>query len=94
MVLVTLGVAAPALEGRGGLEDVQQGPRARLAAGREVVERGDELVALVGDEGGPLAKRHRLRRKLLLALILAFVGVQDLWGVEEYALIKVSKMVS
>jgi len=80
VVLVTLGVAAAALEGLRRLEDVPQRPRARLAVGREVVERGDELVALVGHVGRPLAQRHRLRGKLLLPLALTFVGVQDLHG--------------
>lgn len=77
---MALGVAAAALERRRRLEDVPQGPRAGLAAGREVVEREDELVALVADVGGALAVRRGLRRRLLLTLALALVGVQDLGG--------------
>lgn len=80
MVLVALGVAAAALERRRRLEDVPQGPRAGLAAGREVVEREDELVALVADVGGTLAVRRGLRCRLLVTLALALVGVQDLGG--------------
>lgn len=77
---MALGVAAAALERRRRLEDVPQGPRAGLAAGREVVEGEDELVALVADVGGALAVRRGLRRRLLLTLALALVGVQDLGG--------------
>lgn len=80
VVLVALGVAAAALECRRRLEDVPQGPRAGLAAGREVVQGEDELVALVADVGGPLAVRHRLRGRLLVTLALALVSVQDLGG--------------
>lgn len=84
VVLVALGVAAAALEGRRRPEHVPQGPGAGLAAGREVVQGHDELVTLVADEGGPLAvsrrRRRRLRTRLLLTLDLALVGVQDLGG--------------
>lgn len=75
---MALGVAAPALQGRRRLEDVPQRPGAGLAAGGEVVERRDELVALVADVGGPVAVRRRLHDDLLVPLDLAFVGVQDL----------------
>lgn len=78
VVLVALGVAAPALEGRRGLEDLPQGARADLAAGREVVEGEDELVALVADVRGSFAKRRLLHHDLLVAFNLALVGVQDL----------------
>lgn len=78
VVLVALGVAAAALEGGRGLEDVPQGAGADLAAGREVVEGGDELVALVADVRGPVAERRGLHHDLLIAFDLAFVRVQDL----------------
>lgn len=75
---MALGVAAAALEGGRRLEDVPQRPGAGLAAGREVVEREDELVALVADVGGAVAERRGLHYDLLLPLALTFVGVQDL----------------
>lgn len=75
---MALGVAAAALEGRRGLEDVPQGAGADLAAGREVVEGEDELVALVADVGGSFAKRRLLHNDLLIAFNLAFISVQDL----------------
>lgn len=78
VVLVALGVAATALEGGRGLEDVPQGAGADLAAGREVVEGGDELVALVADVRGPVAERRGLHHDVLIAFDLAFVRVQDL----------------
>lgn len=78
VVFVELGVAAATLERRRGLEDVPQRSRADLTAGREMVERVDELVALVADVRGSIAKRRGLRCRLLLALALAFVVVQDL----------------
>lgn len=78
MVLVALGAAAAALEGGRGLENMPQGAGADLAAGREVVEGEDELVALVADVGGPVTERRGLHYDLLVALDLAFVGVQDL----------------
>lgn len=78
MVLVALGVAAAALQGRRGLEDVPQGAGTDLAAGREVVEGGDELVTLVADVHGSFTKRRLLHHDLLIAFNLAFVSVQDL----------------
>lgn len=76
---MALGVAATALQRRRRLEHVPQGPRARLAARRQVVERGDELVTLVPDEGRALAcQRQGIHRKLLLPLALTLVGVQNL----------------
>lgn len=75
---MALGVAAAALEGRRRLEDVPERTSAGLAAGGEVVEREDELVALVADVGGTVAVRRGLHHHLLVALALALVGVQDL----------------
>lgn len=75
---MALGVAAAALEGRRGLEDVPQGAGADLAAGREVVEGEDELVALVANIRGSFTKRRLLHYDLLIAFDLAFVSVQDL----------------
>lgn len=75
---MALGVAAAALEGRRGLEDVPQGAGADLAAGREVVEGEDELVALVANIRGSFTKRRLLHYDLLVAFDLAFVSVQDL----------------
>lgn len=75
VVLVALGVAAAALEGRRGLEDVPQGAGADLTAGREVVEGEDELVALVANVGGSFSERRGLHHDLLVALNLAFVSV-------------------
>lgn len=75
---MALGVAAAALKGWRGLENVPQGPRAGLTAGGEVVESEDELVALVADVGGTLAVRRGLDYDFVIALALPFVGVQDL----------------
>lgn len=50
MFSVALDVAALALQGYGWLEHVPQGFGAGLAVGGEMVEAGDELVALVVDE--------------------------------------------
>lgn len=75
---MALGVAAAALEGRRGLEDVPQGAGADLAAGREVVEGEDELVALVANIRGSFSKRRLLHYDLLIAFDLAFVSIQDL----------------
>lgn len=75
---MALGVAAAALKGRRGLEDVPQGAGADLAAGREVVEGEDELVALVADVRGSFAERRGLHYDLLVAFNLAFVSIQDL----------------
>ena len=60
VVFVALGVAAAALESRRRLEDVPEGPRARLAAGGEVVECGDELVTFVANVGCALTRRQGL----------------------------------
>lgn len=75
VVLVAFDVAAPALESGGRLEHVPQRLGARLAVGGEVVERGDELVALVADVAGLLPDLHR---ELGLLFTLALVGVEDL----------------
>lgn len=75
MVLVTLDVAAPALQGGRRLEHVPQRLGARLAVAGEVVERGDELMALVADVAGLLPD---LYRELGLLFALALVGVEDL----------------
>lgn len=75
---MALGVAAAALEGRRGLEDMPQGASADLTAGREVVEGEDELVALVANIRGSFTKRRLLHYDLLIAFDLAFVSVQDL----------------
>lgn len=72
---MALGVAAAALEGRRGLEDVPQGAGADLTAGREVVEGEDELVALVANVGGSFPERRGLHHDLLVAFNLAFVSV-------------------
>lgn len=52
---MALGVAAMALEGRRGLENIPQGSSAGITAGGEVVERKDELVALVVDVSRTIA---------------------------------------
>lgn len=76
VVLVALDMAAPALQCRRRLEHMPQGLGARLTVGGEVVERGDELVALVGQAVGLVALRESLHVRLLPALPL--VGIQDL----------------
>lgn len=76
VVFVALGVAAAALEGRRRLEDVPQRPGAGLTVGGEVVESGDELVALVADVGGTLAKWQGLH--FLVTFTLSLIGIQDL----------------
>lgn len=43
-----------------------------------MVERWNELVALVADVGGTIAERRGLHHNPLIAFALAFVGVQDL----------------
>ena len=78
---MALDVAAPALEGGWRLEDMPQGLGAGLAVGGEVVERGDELVAFVGQTVGLVALGHRLHVGLLPAL--ALVGIEDLRTREE-----------
>jgi len=78
---VALDVAAAALEGLRRLEDVPQGLGAGLAVGRKVVERGDELVALVGQAVGLVPLGPALQLRLLPAL--ALVGIQDLWRGRE-----------
>lgn len=75
---MALDMAASTLQGGRGLEDVPQRLGAGLAAGGEVVQRGDELVALVGQTVGLVPLRRRLHLRLLPALSL--VGVQDLHG--------------
>ena len=76
VVFVALYVAAAALQGRRRLEDVPQRLGARLAVGGEVVEGGDELVALVGQAVGLVALGYALHICLLPAL--ALIGIQDL----------------
>lgn len=80
VVLVALDVAAPALQGGRRLEHVPQRLGARLAVGGKVVERGDELVALVADVAGLLPDGQRLHGKLRLLFALAFVGIENLDG--------------
>lgn len=91
---MTLDMAAAALEGRRRLKDVPQRPGARLAARGEVIEREDELVALVADVGGALAEGRGLHEDLLIALALALVGVQDLEGVISFCLNRVINCLS
>lgn len=75
---MALCVAAAALEGRRRLENVPQRPSASFAAGGEVVESDDELVALVADVRGTITIRCGLHHNLLSSFYLAFIGVQDL----------------
>lgn len=60
-----------------------QGPSAGLAAGGEVVESEDELVALVADVGGTVTIRRGLHNNLRFTFYFTFVGVQDL-GQERF----------
>lgn len=78
MVLVAFDVAAPALQSRRRLEHVPQWLGARLTVGGEVVERGDELVALMADVAGLLSNGQRLHGKLRLLFALAFIGIKNL----------------
>lgn len=78
---MALDVAAAAFQGMWRLEDVPQGLGAGFAVGREVVERGDELVTFVGQTVGLVALRDRLHVRLLPALPL--IGIQDLKGGDE-----------
>lgn len=78
VVLVALDVAAPALQGRRRLEHVPQWLGACLTVGGEVVQRGDELVALVADVAGLLSDGQRLHGKLRLLFALSLVGVKNL----------------
>lgn len=80
---MALSVAAATLKGGWGLENVPQGPSARLAAGGEVVQSQDELVALVADVGGTIAIRCGLHHNLLFTFNLSFIGVQDLGKKKE-----------
>lgn len=75
---MALSVAAATLEGWRGLENMPQGPSTGLAAGWEVVQSQDELVALVADVGGTIAIRCGLYYNLLFTFNLSFIGVQDL----------------
>ena len=78
---MALDVAAAALQGRWGLEDVPQGLGAGLAVCGEVVKRGDELMTFVGQAVGLVALRDRLHVRLLPALPL--IGIQDLKAGDE-----------
>lgn len=78
VVFVALDVAAPALQGRRWLEHVPQWLGARLTVGGEVVERGDELVALMADVAGLLSDGQRLHGKLRLLFALSLIGVKNL----------------
>ena len=73
---MALDVAAAALQGVRRLEDIPQGLGAGFTVGREVVERGDELVTFVGQTVGLVPLRDSLHVRLLPALPL--VGIQDL----------------
>lgn len=77
VVLVALDVAASALQSRRRLEHVPQRLGACLTVGGEVVEGGDELVALVADVARLLSNGQRLG-KLWLLFALALIGVKDL----------------
>lgn len=78
MVFVALCVAAAALKGRRGLEDMPQRPSASLAARGEVIESEDELMALMVNVGGAITIWRLLHYNLLFTLTLAFIGIQDL----------------
>lgn len=73
---MALDVAAAALQGWWGLEDMPQGLGTGLAVGGEVVKRGDELMTFVGQTVGLVPLRDSLHVRLLPALPL--VGIQDL----------------
>lgn len=75
---MALGVAAMALEGRRGLENIPQGSSAGITAGGEVVERKDELVALVVDVSRTISIQRWVHYSLLVTFKLAFIVVQDL----------------
>ena len=79
VVLVALDVAASALQGGRWLEHVPQRLGAGLAVGGEMVECGNELVALVADVAGLLSNGKRLNWKLWLLLAFSLVGIQDLY---------------
>lgn len=78
MVFVALNVATPAFQSRRRLEHIPQRLGARLAVGGEVVERGDELVALVADVAGLLSNGQWLHRKLWLLFAFPFIGIKNL----------------
>lgn len=78
VVLVALDVAASALQSRRRLEHVPQRLGARLAVGREVIERGNELVTLVADVAGLLS--DGLHRKLRFLFTFTFIRIKDLSG--------------
>lgn len=78
VVFVALGVAATALEGRWGLENMPQGPSASLTAGGKVVESEDELMSLMADVGGTISIRCWFNNNLLVTFTLGFIGIQDL----------------
>lgn len=78
VVLVALDVAAPALQSRRRLEHVPQWLGARLTVGGEVVERGNELVALMADVAALLSNGQRLHGKLRLLFALALIGIKNL----------------
>lgn len=78
VVLVALDVAAPALQSRRRLEHVPQWLGARLTVGGEVVERGNELVALMADVAGLLSNGQWLHGKLRLLFALALIGIKNL----------------
>lgn len=59
-----------------------QGPSAGLAAGWEVVESEDELVALVADVG-TVTIRRGLHNNLRFPFYLTFIGVQNLGQEKE-----------
>lgn len=70
-------VAAAALEGRRRLEDVPERLGAAVAVGREVIQRGDELVAFVWETVGFVSLRDGLNDVRVFPA-LSLVGVQDL----------------
>lgn len=80
VIFVALGVAAATLQGGRGFKDVPQRSSTGLTARGEVVQSGDELVALVTYVGRSVTKRCGLHDDLLVPFDFTFIGVQDLKG--------------
>lgn len=76
VVLVALDMAAATLQGWRRPEDVPQRLGAGLTVGREMIQRGDELVAFVWETVGLVALRDRLHVSLFPALPL--IGIENL----------------
>ena len=77
VVFVAFHVAATALQGRWGLEDVPEWQGAHLTARGEMIECRHKLVTFVGAACWPLGRR-KLHGNLLLLLTLTLVVVEDL----------------